>query len=181
MTIGSKKTESHNYTLCQQRITSSESEKDLGIIVQSNLYWDEHAGKALKKANPLLGLISRCYENNSQNTLIPLYKSMIQPHLEYSVHVWMSYKQKDIESIEIAQRKATRIIDGLQSDPYHEKLKKNGLISLEMRRLRADLIEVFKMMRGLEGLSFESFFQVNTCQNTRGHSMKIDKIGRAHV
>ena len=65
--------------------------------------------------------------------------------------------------------------EGLQSDPYHERLEKTGLISLEMRRLRADFIEVFKMMRGLEGLSFEFFFQINIRGNTRGHSMKLDK------
>ena len=88
----------------------------------------------------------------------------------YAVQVWRSYKQKDIENIERVQRRAIRMIEDLQSDPYHIRLKKICLISLEIRRLRADLIEVFKMMSGMEGLSFESLFQVNI-----RHSMKLDK------
>ena len=73
------------------------------------------------------------------------------------MQVWRPHKLKDIENIDRVQRRVTRMIEGLQSDPYYEILQKTDLISLEMRRLRAELIEVFKMMRGLEGLSFESF------------------------
>ena len=67
MTIGNKKQRTTNYNLCQQRISSSESERDLGVVVQSKLNWDEHIGKAVKKANQVLGLILRTYENKSQN------------------------------------------------------------------------------------------------------------------
>ena len=44
-----------------------------------------------------------------------------------------------------------------------------------MRRLRADLIEVFRIMRGLEDVPPEAFFQLSTSEKTRGHSMKLQK------
>ena len=84
ITIGNKKQIAINYTLWQQRITSSESERGLRVIVsmQSNLNWDEHVGKAVKKASQVLGLILRAYENKSRNNLIWLHKSLVQLHME---------------------------------------------------------------------------------------------------
>ena len=67
------------------------------------------------------------------------------------------------------------MIEGLRSDSYQEMLNKTGLISLEMRRLRADLIEVFKILHGLEGLSHEYFFQIHHESKTRGHPFKLNK------
>jgi hypothetical protein len=49
-----------------------------------------------------------------------------------------------------------------------------GLTTLETRRIRADMIEVFKILKGLEGIHADSFFKVQ-CTRTRGHSMKIYK------
>ena len=112
--------------MCQQRISFSESERDLGLIVKSNLNRDEHVGKDVKKANQVLRLISRAYQNKSQNNLIPLYKSLVQPHLEYAVQLWSPYKQNYIENIERVQRRTTRMIEGVQYDPYHGRLKKEN-------------------------------------------------------
>ena len=53
------------------------------------------------------------------------------------------------------------MIKGLRLDSYKERMNKTGLIAIEIRRLRADLIEVFKILHGLEGLSHEYFFQIH--------------------
>ena len=50
---------------------------------------------------------------------------------------------------------------------------KTKLLSLEMRRLRSDLIEVFKIMHNLEGVKREDFFQLRTATGRRGHSLAI--------
>ena len=63
------------------------------------------------------------------------------------------------------------MIEGLRSDSYQERLNKIGLISIEMIRLRADLIEVFKIFHGLEGLSHEYFFQIYHESKTRRHHL----------
>jgi len=162
-------------TMGNKVLSYSDAERDLGVVVQRNLDWNQHIGKAVKKANQILGLISRTYENKSKHNLIPLYKSLVRPHLEYAVQAWRPYKQKDIDRIERVQRRATKMIRGLESDSYNQRLIKTGLISLEMRRLRADLIEVFKIMKGMEDIPQEMFFQTSTLKKTRGHSMKLQK------
>ena len=68
-----------------------------------------------------------------------------------------------------------KIIEGMRDMEYGERLKRTNLLSLEMRRLRADLIEVFKIMNGLEGLKVEDFFELSGGRQTRGHSKKIYK------
>ena len=84
-----------------------------------------------------------------------MYQRMLM--LVCMMYACMMYKDIDIniDNIERVQRRATRMIECLRSDSYQERLNKTGLISLEMRRLRADLIEVFKILHGLEGLSHD--------------------------
>ena len=114
----------------------------------------------------------RAYVNKSQQNIIPLYKSFVRPHLEYAVQAWRHYTQKDIERVQI---RATRMIQGLRSDSYQERLNKTGLISFEMRRLRADLIEVFKILHGMEGLPHEYFFQIHHESKNREHHFQLKK------
>ena len=113
MTIGNKNGKCTSYTLRKQQMSLFESERDLGVIVQSNLKREEHIGKFVRKANQILGLISRAYVNKTQQNIMPLYKSLVRPHLQYAVQAWRSSTQKDIDNIERVQRRATRMIEGL--------------------------------------------------------------------
>ena len=60
---------------------------------------------------------------------------------------------------------------------YEERLTQTRLVTLEARRTRADIIEVFKIMNGLEGLNREDFFEMEVDKRTRGHTLKILKRG----
>ena len=55
--------------------------------------------------------------------------------------------QRDIGNIERIQRRATKMCRDMRKYEYEARLKKADLISLEMRRLRADLLEVYKIMQ----------------------------------
>ena len=67
------------------------------------------------------------------------------------------------------------MINGIGGDEYNLRLSKMELLSLEIRRLRDDLIEVFKIMHNLEGVKREDFFQLRTATGRRGHSLTILK------
>ena len=67
------------------------------------------------------------------------------------------------------------MINGMGEDEYSVRLSKTKLLSLEMRRLRSDLIEVFKIMHNLEGVKREDFFQLRTATGRRCHSLTILK------
>ena len=66
---------------------------------------------------------------------------------------WSPQFRKDIDAIEKVQRGATRLIPGLVRLSYEERLKERGLYSVERRRLRGDIIEMFKIMKGIDKIS----------------------------
>ena len=66
-------------------MSPSKSERELGVIVLSNLKWEEHIGKCVRKANQILRLVSSAYFNNIQQNITLLYKSFMIPQLEYAV------------------------------------------------------------------------------------------------
>ena len=80
--------------------------------------------------------------------MIPIYKSKVRFVLEYANTVWMPYKRKYIDLIESVQRHFTRYIIGMKELNYEDRLKSLKLYSLEYRRFRGDMIEVFKMCHG---------------------------------
>ena len=166
----------HQYTLGNGNVENSTEERDLGVRIQENLDVGAQVAESVKKANRMLGMISRTYDDKSISTMLQLYKSLVRPHLEYAIQAWRPFKQKDIDSMEKVQRRATRMMGGLNGYSYEERLEIVNLLSLEMRRLRSDLIEVFKIMNGFEGLSVEEFFELSDVVRTRGHSKKIYKL-----
>ncbi len=87
--------------------------------------------------------------HKSIQTIVPLYKALMTPHLEYCSLVWSPYLKKDILNIETVQRRVTKTIPSIYVLTHEERLKRTGMISLDNRRLRADLLEVFKILKGL--------------------------------
>jgi hypothetical protein len=76
--------------------------------------------------------------------------------------------------MENVQKRALKLIRGFGDMTYEEQLKRANLTTLECRRLRGDLIEVFKIMKGMEDISWETFF-IKRSDRTRGHSEKLFK------
>ena len=97
-----------------------------------------------------------CFERKSNSTLIrgtitykekqlivPLYKAIVRPHLEYCIQAWRQYRKKDIDELERIQRRATKMIPELRDLSYENRLLQCGLTTLETRRPRGNQIEVF--------------------------------------
>jgi ribonucleases P/MRP protein subunit RPP40 len=82
--------------------------------------------------------------------------------------------KKDIALIQGVQRRATNLVHHLRDFQYEDRLRALHSTILEIRRLRGDLIEVFKILKGLDKLECERFFKVNT-SGTRGHQLKLFK------
>jgi ribonucleases P/MRP protein subunit RPP40 len=75
-------------------------EKDLGVIMLSDLKLNRQCTKVVKTVNRVLGMIRRSFSYLSKDIALHLYKTLVRPHLEYCKQAWRPYLKKDIELME---------------------------------------------------------------------------------
>ena len=161
------------YTMNGVQLASVEQEKDLGVVISKDLKPSKQVSEVVKTANKLIGLIGRAFECRTKEVILNLYNALVRPHLEYCVQCWSPYYKKDIEKLERVQRRVTKLIPRLRNKPYEDRLKELNLFSLSKRRLRGDLIEVFKIVKGIENMNIEKYFTIDTSNTTRNNGCKI--------
>ena len=164
-----------NYEMGGTILSKTVKEKDLGVTMNANMKVSEQCRIAASKGNQVLGMIRRNITYKEKSLIIPLYKAIVRPHLEYCIQAWNPYLRKDVDMLEKIQRRATKLIPGLRDLTYEERLKECGLTTLETRRLRGDQIEVFKILNGYENIDSNIFFEIKESKITRGHNYTLVK------
>ena len=162
------------YSMNSKKLCEVSEESDLGVTFQDDLKFNKHVSFKVQKANSILGLISRSFEYISRESYVQLYKALVRPHLEYGNAVWHPYLRKEIEMLENVQRRFSRLVPGLRDLQYSDRLKCLNLPSLAHRRKRGDIIQCFKIVKGLEDIPCERFYRIVQTR-TRGHCYKLDK------
>ena len=150
-------------------------EKDLGVYIDSNLSFEVHVNKAVLTANKITGIIKRNFKYMGEEIFLNLYKTLVRPYLEYSSVVWDPITLRDQRMIEGVQRRGTKLIPDMEDLNYEQRLTKLGLPSLQYRRVRADMIQVFKIVTGLDRINSKLFFEFAHDSKTRGHKYKLQK------
>ena len=167
-------TESGNYKLQNVKLT-----KDLGVIIDNQLTFNEHIAEKIKKANCMLGLIKRNFRYLVEYTFILLYKSLVRSQLEYASSVWSPCKKGLIDEIESIQRRATKLIPKLKNLTYIERLKFLKLPTLKYRKYRGDMIETYKILTNKYDKSVTPTLDLIDTNRTRGNNLKL-KFKRAN-
>ncbi|KFQ19100.1 hypothetical protein N331_05119, partial [Merops nubicus] len=173
----------HRYRTGRVWIESSPEEKDLGVLVGKNLSMSQQPMSAAQKANCILSSIKRSMASRSRNAILPLFSALVRPHLEHCVLLWRPQHKKamdllkDVDLLERVQRRAMRMIQGLEQLSYEDRLRELGLFSLEKRRLRGGLIVAFQYLRGPYKKAGEGLFRISGSDRTRGNGAKLE-VGR---
>ena len=137
-------------------IEKTESERDLGIQVTSNLKYNDQVSKAASKGNSTLGMLKRTFVTRNTNIWKKLYTTYIRPHLEFAISAWNPYLKKDISTLEKVQRRATKVSHALKGLTYEARLQNLKLTTLEKRRIRGDLIQKYKIDTKLDIVDWEN-------------------------
>ena len=133
-------------------IQETNLERDLGVIVGSDLKWRERVYRMVGKANRTLGMLKRTFQSREPGLWKDLYVSLVRSHLEYAVQAWNPHLQGDIDKIERVQRRGTIISTSFEKLEYEERLRRLSLTTLQERRMRGDLIETYKVLSNRESI-----------------------------
>ena len=168
----SKKRPIWQYKLGDEKIPSSEKEKDLGVVINYKCNHEDHINEIARKMYNLLANMKVAFTYVDANMVKKIITTFIRPTLEYASVVWNPHLQKDITKLERIQRAATRWIPEFRGLSYEERLKALDLTSLKARRERGALITFYKCVTGIIEIDKEDFIQFNK-RDTRGHKKKI--------
>ena len=169
-------------TCMQHQLDKTLLEKDLGVYVDKDLEFTMHTIAKVNKAHQLLGYVRHTFRYLNKESLPLLYKSIIRPHLEFASCVWSPKHKINIHRIEGIQRRATKCIPELAHLNYEQRLAHLKLETLSYRRMRADLIETYRIVNNLHEMDTscccsrcpdKSMLSINPCRSTRGNSKKI--------
>ncbi|KFQ61821.1 hypothetical protein N334_02782, partial [Pelecanus crispus] len=165
----------YQYRLGDEEIESRTAEKDLGVQVDEKLDMSRQCALAAQKANRILGCIKSSVASRSREVILPLCSALVRPHLEHCVQLWGPQHKKDMDLLERVQKRATKMIQGLENLSYEARLRELRLFSLEKRRLRGKLTAAFQYLKGAYRKDGGNLFSKACCDRTRNNGFKLNK------
>ena len=155
---GSTRRLDHVYYIAGHSITETTAQVDLGLTFTSMLKRDLQVASVVRKANSVLYRMRKVFTYMSPGSMGKIFTIYLSPILEYDIAVWS---------------RASKILSGLRNQHYHQRLASLGLTTLELRRTAFDLMETYKILRGMYTTPLNQLFLMATTTHLRGHPLKL--------
>ena len=133
----------------QDTIKCCSSVRDLGVTVSSDACFTEHISNVCTASGLKCGWILRTFKTRERKPLLTLWKSLVQPILDYCCQLWSPAAVGQIQRLESVQMSYLKKVEGMSTYDYWEQLKLLNMYSLERRRDRYVAIYVWKVLEGL--------------------------------
>ena len=153
------------YVINGMPIKTVATEKDIGFWVSNDLSTKTHVHKARSRALGEIARIKRNFSFIDKRAFCVLYNQRVRPHLDYGMTACPPDSAADAKILEQVQAKATAMLFGLMGLNSEERRKKLGLMTLEERRERGDVIEVYKILKGITKIDPKEFWEVREARN----------------
>ena len=148
--------------------------KDLGVLIDDDITFKKHIDNIVSRSSSRAALIHKCFISKDVDTLVRAYKTYVRPILDYASCVWSPYRITTIKLVESVQRRFTKRLSGYSNLAYRDRCAQLNLETLELRRLRQDLLFTYKIMFGMLNVCATDFFTLsNSGHSTRGHCYKL--------
>jgi hypothetical protein len=148
---------------------------DLGITYDKHLSFRDYFNKIVSKASQRSRLLLLCFTTRDPCVLMRAFNTYVRPILEYGTIIWSPCFKQDIRKLESVQKRFTKRLNGFNNIDYASRLSRLGACSLELRRIRYDLIACYKILNNLLSSNKPEMLQVSVDTRTRGHPLKIRK------
>ena len=164
------------FSFCGQTLTEVTSHPYLGVEIVNRLKWDIHINNTIKKASKILGFLRRNLWFCDRKVKTTAYETLVRPILEYSSMVWDPYTDKEINRLEMVQRKAARFCmnDHRQKSSVTDMLSKLDWTTLQERRKKARINMMAKIQHQLVAIDKDRYTSPATdYRSRRSHKMKL--------
>jgi len=161
------------YSVEGTEIKAVSLEKDIGFWISNDLTTTAHVHKARGKALGEIARIRRNFSHINKKAFCILYNQRVRPHLDYGMSACPPDSAADSKLLERVQAKATALVHGMRGLNAEERRRKLGLMTLEERRERGDMIEVYKMLKGLTRINPSEFWEV---REARGGARLVKEL-----
>jgi hypothetical protein len=160
-------------------LRNTNQEKDLGVIISSDLRTSADTAKKVASATRVLHGIRRAFASLTPDIFRKLFVSLVRPILEYGSPAVYPMTMGEAELLEKVQRRGSKWVSGIRNLEYEDRLRALNLFPLRYRRLRGDLIFTRRILHDELGSDLRGFFQLNEDHSRRGHGWKLYKQRRS--